>query len=631
MSGIFGIFNRNRKAVDKAVVDNMLDTMSYWIPDESGTWRGDCVALGHTMLWNTPESKYEHFPLKKDAYVLTMDARIDNRDELVKELELPDRPLEKVGDSEFILGAYHKWGEECPKYLLGDFAFAIWDEKKEQMFCARDHIGIKQFYYYLDDEMFMFANDMKGIISQDNISNAFDEETIAIFLKDHGLHQKRSTFFKNIKKLPAATTLTVTNKNVYENEFWKIENTSSITYKSDDEYLQELKKLFENAIDVRMRTIFPIASHLSGGIDSSSIAVYASRKLMEVDQNLYAYNWLNIPDNKNEYEYEAWSFSRKIAEYENIVHEEFKMDPRFLVKQYKEHNILTRGIIYYLAEYFIQDSVKKTGARTLLSGWGGDELISYNSYSYIEGLFERGKIYTAFKYLYTDKKYLKQTWKSFLRRIINIMKTLYSIKFRKMKNIDDQDVYDYYQYILKKYKHYMLQHKTKEFPQVVGVRKMQLAMFHYGHLEERIEAWAQSGIEKKLEYSYPLLDKRIVEFAMGIPEEMFYPRKGTYRHLFCGIAEHYLPKEIAWFPKSHEKKVNRSFKKFYADGLRMMQEEFANVNCVDFDQEYIDCEKIKKALQSFDFETEDLNKLGNITPAIFLLNSIYNIRKSIKE
>jgi len=145
MSGFFGIFNRNRKPVERTMAEKMLEKMSEWEPDESDLWIDGSMALGHAMLWNTPESKYEHLPLQKYAYILTMDARIDNRDELAKELDLPDCPMSEIGDSEFILAAYQKWGEECPKHLLGDFTFVIWDTKKQQLFCARDPLGIKLF------------------------------------------------------------------------------------------------------------------------------------------------------------------------------------------------------------------------------------------------------------------------------------------------------------------------------------------------------------------------------------------------------------------------------------------------------------------------------------------------------
>ena len=156
MSGILGILNRDGRAIKSELVEKMHHNMSTWNPDVKHIYLSNSVALGHAMLWNTPESKYENLPLESHACVLTMDARIDNRDELFMELDLPDKPLGEIGDSEFILAAYIKWGEECPKYLLGDFSFALWDEQKQQIFCARDHVGVKQFYYYVSDDIFVF-------------------------------------------------------------------------------------------------------------------------------------------------------------------------------------------------------------------------------------------------------------------------------------------------------------------------------------------------------------------------------------------------------------------------------------------------------------------------------------------
>ena len=176
MSGIFGIFNRKGKSIEKNTVNTMLDAMSYWNPDDSGTWIDGPAALGHTMLWNTPESTLENLPNKQNSHIITMDARLDNRQELAEKLEIVDRPINQITDSDFILSAYDKWGESCPKYLLGDFAFAIWDEKKQQMFCARDHIGIKPFYYHLDDELFLFANDIKGILSYPDILKSYNDQ-----------------------------------------------------------------------------------------------------------------------------------------------------------------------------------------------------------------------------------------------------------------------------------------------------------------------------------------------------------------------------------------------------------------------------------------------------------------------
>ena len=207
MSGIFGLFNRNSNTIEKDILQRMLNVMSYWGPDEYGTWTDESITIGHTMLWNTPESKYEHLPLYNEAYVLAMDARIDNRQELLKELDLPDRPVSQMGDSEFILAAYEKWGENCSKYLLGDFAFVIWDRKKKQLFCSRDHIGVKQFYYYLDNEMFIFSNDIKSLMTFELFPKVINDKAIVNQIVYSHLQSDLYTFYKNVYKLPPAHNL----------------------------------------------------------------------------------------------------------------------------------------------------------------------------------------------------------------------------------------------------------------------------------------------------------------------------------------------------------------------------------------------------------------------------------------
>lgn len=623
MSGIFGVFNRNNQRVNIENVTFMLDTISNWKPDDKDIWVNRTIALGHAMLWNTPESKYEHLPLDKETFVITMDARIDNREELIGELELPNRPLYEIGDSEFILAAYAKWGEECPKYLLGDFVFAIWDEKKQQLFCARDHIGIKPFYYYLDDDFFIFSNDIECLLAHPSVPKNFNDKTIDMFLKDYGIHTKRETFFKKICKLPAATTLAITSDNIHEIEYWSINNIPIIRFDTYEEYVNEFKKLYENAIDARIRTDFPIASHLSGGIDSSPIAVYASRKLK--NQKIHAYNWINIPKNEEESEFEAWSYSRQIAEKENIIHNEFRIDPNYMVKKFEEHNIFTKGTMSYWEEYYVQDSLKSIGARILLSGWGGDELISHNGRSYLEGLYSQRKIFKFFKYLYHEKKYNQLTWKEIIKRFLKIILPHNIIYYLVRQNNNSSDESDYYnKYTTQKFESFMNKQQNIVFPNVLGVRKRQLTMFNYGHLSDRIESWALSSFSKRFEYRYPLLDKRIVEFAIAIPEEMFYPKKGKTRHLIKNAVTDLLSSEILWSDKPDEIKVNKSLKKAYYASYEIMKKKYTSKDCMNYNKEYIDCKKILKFLNSFDSKNDNPIELGNIVQAIMLLNSIKN-------
>jgi asparagine synthase (glutamine-hydrolysing) len=592
------------------------------------------------MLWNTPESKYETLPLEDNAYILTMDARIDNRDELMKLLDLPNRPVGEIGDSVFILAAYKKWGEACPKYLLGDFAFAIWDKKREQLFCARDQIGIKLFHYYAGDELFVFSNDLVGILAHPDIPKELDDEMVAKFLKWQGVIAERSTFFEKIKKLPPATTLTVSKRGMEEKVYWRIEECISIKYDSFEEYVKRLKELLDSAVTARLRSDFPVASHLSGGIDSSPIAVLTARKLKKMEKKLYAFNWVDIPEHDDKYEYEAWNFSRRIAaQEENIVHEEFSIDPAFCVKQYEEHNILLEGTMSYWEENYVQDAVQNLGCRTLISGWGGDEMISYSGRYYIYDLVSQGKIFKALKYAFEDKTNANLAWNRFtkytlkemipgwLRRLI---KSVINFKVNgtfKQK----QDKPYWYKYLTKEFSDFMDTLDEEKFSPPAGIKNAQVYLYHHGHLHERIESWALSSFSHRFEYSYPLLDRRIIEFAIGIPEELFYQIRGRERRLIKSAVSDLLPSDIVWFAKPDEVKVNREMQRVYAESVKILQKVSQNRDYRWGKNRYLKEELIKDTLDHFDFKKSEITELGNIVVAIMLLNSRKKLDTIIKR
>lgn len=194
MSGIIGIFRRDGRDVDPADIKKMNDKIAHRGPDGSRVWCEGPVAFGHQMLHTTQESLHEILPFEDEesGLVITADARIDNRKDLAPQLGIEDN--EHVSDSYFILKAYEKWGEKCPEELLGDFAFAIWDKNKEQLFCARDHMGVKPFYYYLSEDLFVFGTEIKSILSIDNVSSKLNEKRLALFLMVKDFHEKKTYF-----------------------------------------------------------------------------------------------------------------------------------------------------------------------------------------------------------------------------------------------------------------------------------------------------------------------------------------------------------------------------------------------------------------------------------------------------
>ncbi|MCK5535542.1 MAG: hypothetical protein KAI79_01880, partial [Bacteroidales bacterium] len=511
--------------------------------------------------------------------------------------------------------------------------FAIWDAKKEQLFCARDHIGIKPFFYFYSDDFFIFSNDISVLLKHPQIPQDFDDITVAYFVKDEERNSTRyATFFEKIKKLPPATSMTLSEKEVKKNVYWRIEESPPVYYKSFEEYTKKLRELFEDAVDVRLRSDYTMASHMSGGIDSSPIAVLASKKLIKQRKPLYTFNWIDIPDDSEKYEFEAWNFSRRIAsEEENIIHEEFSIDPTFLNRQYETHNIFTQGTVYIWEEYYIQEQMKKMDARVMLSGWGGDELISYNGYTYISALLKKGKILSALYYLFQEKKYHCCSWSKWSKLVVrSILPSMIYKRLRSIVKPHDETVkkpeIDNYIYLMDSFAKFAKEQPDIEYPTVKGVRKRQFALFNFGHIQERTEAWAMSGLSRRMEYRYPLLDKRIVEFSVGVPEELFYHWKGKERRLFKTAVEDLLPLDIIWFNKPYETKVGRAYKKRYIESLIVLKKHL-NYRQLDYQSEnYFNYDKM-----STDIFKLDINKVGSIIYGVLFLNAKLKLKNRENE
>jgi asparagine synthase (glutamine-hydrolysing) len=282
MSGIFGIFRRDGQPVTCAELERMSDTLAHRGPDGHDLWHDGPVGLGHRMLWTTPESLHEQLPFShRDAgLTITADARIDNRDELLPLLGLTNRPAEFVSDSQVILAAYEKWGEACPEHLLGDFAFVIWDAREQKLFCARDHFGVKPFYYYCSDDMFAFASEIKALFQLASISRRINEDRIAAHLT-YITEDRTSTYFQNILRLSPASVIIIRGAKESQAIYWQLDANRDAPPSTDQEYADRFREIFTAAVRCRLRSAGPVGSLLSGGLDSSSIACMARTLLAD--------------------------------------------------------------------------------------------------------------------------------------------------------------------------------------------------------------------------------------------------------------------------------------------------------------------------------------------------------------
>jgi asparagine synthase (glutamine-hydrolysing) len=286
LSGIVGIYYLDSRPVDPQDLDRMVASLAHRGPDGAGTWRGGCVGFGHRMLWTTPESLQEKLPRtdRTGDLVLTADARIDNRDELIAALGLANRVPGEISDSELILAAYERWGEASPAQLLGDFAFAIWDKRRQTLFCARDPAGVKPFYYFHHPgKAFIFASEIKALLCVPGVPRELNEVRVAYHLV--GFFQDPSiTFYREIYRLPAAHSLRVHPGESRLRTYWSLDPGRELRLRSDAEYAEAFRDLFTQTVRCRLRSAFPVGSNLSGGLDSSSIACTA-RDTLAAERN----------------------------------------------------------------------------------------------------------------------------------------------------------------------------------------------------------------------------------------------------------------------------------------------------------------------------------------------------------
>ena len=182
ISAICGIFNIDGMPVPEKMQNVMMGRLKTYKLDSTHVWNRNNIFFGCGIQYITAESRTEVLPLFDEniGLAITADAIIDNREELLSTLHIKDEG--DISDSRLIMLAYEKWGEECPKYIMGDYAFAIWDEKRKELFCARDHVGKRTFYYYFNDGTFYFCTVIKPILAAYNRDVKLNDKWIADFL-----------------------------------------------------------------------------------------------------------------------------------------------------------------------------------------------------------------------------------------------------------------------------------------------------------------------------------------------------------------------------------------------------------------------------------------------------------------
>ncbi len=386
MSGIVGLLLRDGQPADPAELDQMVAALKHRGPDGAGAWLDGPTGLGHCLLKTTPESMHEKQPCMRGGLTITADARLDNRAELIRLLDLDPHPPIEYTDDQLILSAYACWGGDCPKYLLGDFSFAVWDRNQGTLFCARDPLGVKPFYYHLEELWFIFASEIKGILANPRAPRCLNEAWLAeFFLPVTAMQDRRSTFYAGVLRLPPAHTLTVSMQRCTISPYWALDPEREIRLSSDQEYAEAFFEQFSQAVSCRLRSAYPVGSTLSGGLDSSSISCAARDMLVKAGAPpLHTFSAIfgDAPDADE-------------SPYIQSVVDQGNLAPHFIHPDQASPFIDLDLALQHLDEpfygmnYFMPWSIARcardSGVRVLLDGTDGDTTVSHG-FDYLDQL-----------------------------------------------------------------------------------------------------------------------------------------------------------------------------------------------------------------------------------------------------
>ena len=394
VSGIAGIIRFDGAPVEAGQIAKITSAMATRGPDGIHHWIAGSVALGHCMLRTTPESLDEIQPLtsEDESVVLVMDGRLDNREELKQALRGKGIRVRGNADTELVLGAYLLWGEDSPRHLLGDFAFAVWDVRRQELFCARDHFGVKPFHYFSNEKFLAFASDEEAFFQLRDVPREPNEDRIAcVLVPEFDGYDFDASWLKDIVKLPPGKILSVryTGQKVTRT-YWQLEPQEESRFASDLECEEAFRTVFSEAVRRRIRTLGNSALMLSGGIDSASVAGAARSLLRDTpDPGLDIFS---VVSDEGDVCSETRNIQSMIGGYERHAH--LIAVPSFAgatLDELKEvawtnahpvANALLLPAIIYLA-------ASRSGNRVMLDGVDGD-VATYTHKRYISSLLRSG-------------------------------------------------------------------------------------------------------------------------------------------------------------------------------------------------------------------------------------------------
>ena len=377
MCGIAGIFHFDHPGpVRKEILSRMLVRIQHRGPDESGIYLGRNIGLGHVRL-SILDLKTGKQPMSDEAgnYWIVFNGEIFNYIELRDDLLKKGHRFRTTSDTEVLLHLYMEYGEKCLEKLNGQFAFAIWDKKKQELFLARDRVGIRPLYYTVLNGTFIFGSEIKAILEYPEFHPEISPRALKqIFTFWAPLSPL--TIFKNIREVKPGNFLKVDYRNIRENPYWELSFPPQGYEKHNSlrNMVEELDYLYKDAVKLRLRADVPVGAYLSGGIDSSITTAYI--------KDVFPDNLRTFSIGFTDKEFDESNYQKIVIEHLQTKHSGVQCSSGDIADIYPEviwHSETPLLRTSPAPMYFLSKSVRENHYKVVITGEGADEMFAgYN-------------------------------------------------------------------------------------------------------------------------------------------------------------------------------------------------------------------------------------------------------------
>ena len=599
MCGICGIVNTsNNRTIEKQIIQSMLDKIRHRGPDGSDMYIDDVIGFGFNRLsFLDLSGGMQPLTNEDESVIMVCNGEIFNYKELKDELISRGHIFKTKTDVEVIPHMYEEYGLDFPKKLNGQFAIALYDKKMQSVILVRDHVGICPLFYTITDGRVVFASEIKAILEYPGIERRLNLTAVDQLMNYPGVVSP-NTFFKNIFSLkPGHISYIKQEENIKDIEYWDIEYSKDEIDLGEEYYIENLRELLKKAISRRLIAAVPIGFYVSGGLDSSVVACYIGKYMLN--------SYYSFSAEMGETDIDESRFQELVHECVKSKHYKVKVTENEIwdnIQKVIYHAESAVKESYDTAAFLLSGLVSDSPAKAVLTGQGADEYF-YGYVGYLIDTFrnmQKGRMTKVECEL--NEKLWGDPYFQYERNHIEIRKThmkLYSKNVRS--EIEDFSAFSDSPIDVKKVEGLSMQKRRSYID-----NKLRLSDHLLGEHGDRM------FFSHSVEGRHPFLDRELIDFVMSIPDK-YKLRGANEKYILKKAGQGIVPDEI----------LKRKKFPFQAPGMSSMIKNGARMDWIDdslirkygiFDPEYI--EQLKKMYIEDDFKLMGAYKIDYLLIAM---------------